>query len=81
MSRKRFVVRNFSFIWDGLIHLEDGSRWHLTDPSHKHDVTWWETGETVEFVRVRGALVLRNLLRDEAVPVVEAGEELLKLAA
>lgn len=81
MSRKRLVCRNFSFIWDGLIHLEDGSLWHLTDSSRRHDVTWWETGETVELVRVRGVLVLRNVLRDEAVPVTEAGEELLRLAA
>lgn len=81
MNRKRLVGRNFSFMWDGLIHLEDGSQWYLIDPARRHDVTWWDTGEAVEFVRCRGSIQLRNVLRDEIVSVVEAGQEDLKLAA
>lgn len=68
-------------MWDGLIHLEDGSQWRLDDPARRHDVTWWLSGEAVELGRKRGALVLRNLERDEAVPIVEAGEGMLELAA
>lgn len=31
--------RNFRFIWNGLIHLADGSQWLLADPAREDDVT------------------------------------------
>jgi hypothetical protein len=81
MNRKRLKRRNFSFMWDGLIHLNDGSQWRLADPDRKHDVTWWQNGETVDLERYRGSLVLHNLERHEDVPIVAAMELRLELAA
>lgn len=81
MNRKKPKRRIFSFIWDGLIHLEDGSQWHLTDPDRIHDVTWWHPGDTVEMDQTGGNLLLCNRSRREAVPIVTAEELTLKLAA
>lgn len=81
MNRKRLAGKHFSFMWDGIVHLEDGSEWRVVDPAGRHDVTWWQTGEVVEFTRRRGALILRNVLRNETVPIVAAGEGMLELAA
>ena len=68
-------------MWNGIVHLEDGSEWRVVDPAGRHDVTWWQSGEVVEFARRRGSLILRNVLRNEAVPIVAAGEGMLELAA
>ena len=81
MNRKRLKRRNFSFMWDGLIHLNDGSQWHLADPERKHDVTWWQNGETVDIERFRDGLMLHNVERQEDVPIVAAMELRLELAA
>ena len=81
MNRKRLKRRNFSFMWDGLIHLDDGSLWRLGDPTRTHDVTWWQNGETVDLERGRGGLVLHNLDRQEDVTIVAAMESTLELAA
>jgi hypothetical protein len=81
MNRKRLKRRYFSFMWDGLIHLNDGSQWRLADPVRKHDVTWWQNGETVDIERHRGGLILRNVERQENVPIVAAMELRLELAA
>ena len=72
MNRKKPKRRIFSFIWDGLIHLEDGSQWHLADPDRIHDVTWWYPGDTVEMDHSGGNLLLC---------IVAAEEVTLKLAA
>lgn len=81
MNRKRLKRRNFSFMWDGLIHLNDGSQWRLADPGRKHDVTWWQNGETVDIERLRGGLILHNVERQEDVPIVAEMELRLELAA
>jgi hypothetical protein len=81
MNRNRQISRAFSFMWDGVIHLEDGSRWQLADPSRRHDVTWWHCGEPVEIERKRGGRLLRNLLRGETVPIADASEGWLEMAA
>ena len=81
MNRKRLMVKNLSFIWNGLIHLSDGSQWTLVDPAREHDVTWWQTGDVVKLDHRRGAPLLRNLSRDESVPIVSASERFLELAA
>jgi len=81
MNRKRLLNTHFSFMWDGVIHLEDGSEWRVFDPAGRHDATWWQSGEVVEFARRRGGLLLRNVLRNEAVPILAAGEGMLELAA
>lgn len=81
MNRKRLKRRNFSFIWDGLIHLDDGTQWRLADPDRKHDVTWWQNGETVDLERHRGRLFLHNLFRGEEFPIAAATELTLDLAA
>jgi hypothetical protein len=52
MNKKRFLAKEFSFIWNGLIHLSDGSRWTLADPAREHDVTWWQTGDVVKIARM-----------------------------
>ncbi len=79
MRAKRRSGTNFAFLWDGVIHLEDGSEWELADPTCRRDVIWWQSGEAVEFDRHRGALRLRNPARDEVVPV--AATVTLELAA
>jgi hypothetical protein len=81
MNRKRLGGKHFSFMWNGIVHLEDGSEWRVVDPAGRHDVTWWQSGELVEFTRHRGALILRNVLRNETVAIVAAGEGMLELAA
>lgn len=68
-------------MWDGLIHLNDGSQWRLADPERKHDVTWWQNGETVDIERLRDGLMLHNVERQEDVPIVAAMELRLELAA
>ncbi len=82
MNRKRLKRRNFSFMWDELIHLDDGSLWRLADPERNHhDVTWWQSGESVDLERHGGGLVLHNRERREDVPIVAAMEPKLELAA
>jgi len=68
-------------MWDGLIHLDDGSQWRLADSDRRHDVTWWHNGETVDLESHRGSLVLHNLERREDVAIVAAMELRLELAA
>ena len=68
-------------MWDGLIHLNDGSQWRLAYPERRHDVTWWQNGETVDLERDRGGIVLHNLDRREDVTIVAAMELRLELAA
>lgn len=81
MKTKRSCGNGFSYHWDGIIHLEDGSEWRLADPARRHDVTWWLCGEPVAFERKRGSLLLRNELRAEAVPVEALLVGELRLAA
>ena len=81
MNKKRLLVKNFSFIWNGFIHLSDGSKWTLADPAREHDVPWWQTGDVVKLDCRRGTQLLRNISRDESVPVVSASERFLELAA
>jgi len=81
MNRKRLKRRHFSFMWDGLIHLDDGSQWRLADSDRRHDVTWWHNGETVDLESHHGSLVLHNLERREDVAIVAAMELRLELAA
>jgi hypothetical protein len=81
MNRKKTKRRIFSFMWDGLIHLEDGSQWHLADPERIHDVTWWQPGETVAMDQNDDELILCNVSRREAVTIVAVEELTLKLAA
>ena len=81
MNRKRLLVRNFSFIWNGMIHLSDGSQWTLADPAREHDVTWWQTGDAVKLDLRRGTPLLRNLSRYESVAIAPASERFLELAA
>ncbi|HRQ88787.1 MAG TPA: hypothetical protein PLA50_08320 [Bacteroidia bacterium] len=84
MRRKRRLGIRFGYFWNGTLHLDDGSHWHLADPARGRDVTWWQTGEHVELDGNRAHPILRNLDRDEAVPVaarVEFAELNLQLAA
>ena len=81
MRTKPLAGRGFSYFWNGIIHLEDGSPWRLTDPGCGNDVSWWQSGEPVAFERKRGGLLLRNELRGESVPVEALIEGELKLAA
>lgn len=71
----------FSFMWNGIIHLEDGSQWRLSDPGRRADVVWWQSGEAITVERHRGALVLHNPVRGESVPIQAANERVLELAA
>ncbi len=66
----------FDYFWNGLVHLDDGSEWSLADFSRRRDVIWWQTGEAVKLDRARGRTLLRNLVRDETVPLAptEAAE-------
>lgn len=80
MNTKRRKLR-FSFMWDGVIHLADGSQWRVPDPARRADVIWWQSGEPIAIARFRGALVLRNPLRGETVPIQSANERMLELAA
>lgn len=79
MRLKRRNETNFSFLWDGVIHLEDGSEWVLVDPAQRRDVVWWQCGEVIEFDRRRGALRLFNPARGECVSVTATAT--LELAA
>ena len=68
-------------MWDDLIHLDDGTLWRLADPERRHEVTWWQSGESVDLERHRGGLVLHNRERHEDVLIVAAAEWKLELAA
>jgi len=81
MNKKTGKRRVFSFLWNGVVHLDDGSEWHLADLGSRHDVTWWQTGEAVEIEGNRGTLILRNRLRGEAVAIVPALLGVVDLAA
>jgi len=79
MRKKRHT--HFSFLWNGILHLDDGSEWHLVDNGRTHDVIWWLTGEEVEFDRRREMIILRNRVRDEIATVSAMIDSELKLAA
>ncbi len=81
MRTKRRMGIRFEYLWSGILHLSDGSEWRLADPASRHDVLWWRSGEEVELDRNRNRLLLRNLDRDETVPLERTDGGELKLAA
>ncbi len=79
MKTKRQL--HFAYFWQGFVHLDDGSEWFLADPSWRHDVIWWQSGETVKLDRHHGQTLLRNLIRGETVSLETAETVEWKLAA